>query len=205
MQKNNPLAESLRLLKKDRRFAPLIKRHGPPDLKRGNDIFAALLRSIIYQQLSGKAAGAIHKRFLALFPRKKPTPPLVLEKSTKTLRMCGLSMQKVTYVRDLAKKFANKSIDHTKFPRMQSGKITEHLLQVKGIGEWTTHMLLIFTLNRPDILPTGDLGIRKGFQILYRLSALPDKREMEELARPWRSSATAASWYLWRVADEAKG
>ncbi len=195
------------LLRKDPRFAKLIKKHGPPDLTRYHGkigVFEALLRAIIYQQLSGNAARAIHQRILALFPPGTPSPKAMLKIRTQKLRAAGLSAQKIGYVRDLAEKYLDGTINEKQFPKMTSEEIIEHLVQVKGIGTWTAHMLLIFTLQRPDILPTGDLGIRKGFQIVYKLRTLPDHKKMEALARPWRQSASAASWYLWRVADDAK-
>ena len=198
---------SLRHLKKDKRFAALIKKHGAPDLSRYHGtmkVFSSLLRSITFQQLSGHASRAIHGRFLALFPKSGPTPHLVLKVPTGKLRATGLSASKVLYMRDLAKKFKDGTINEKKFPKMTSQEIIDHLVQVKGIGAWTAHMLLIFTLHRPDILPTGDLGVRKGFQKVYKLKELPSPKEMEHLAKDWREHASVASWYLWRVADEYK-
>ncbi|MEK7601549.1 MAG: DNA-3-methyladenine glycosylase [Patescibacteria group bacterium] len=197
---------SLRALLRDKKLAAVVKKHGPLDLTRYHSkqrgIFHALLRSIVYQQISGKAAASILSRVEALYPKGKPTPKLVLKTPSGKLRTAGLSAQKVAYVKDLAKKFLDGTVDERLFPDMTSAEIIEHLVQVKGIGVWTAHMLLIFTLYRPDILPVGDLGIRKGFQLVYGLRVLPDAKKMEMLARPWRSHATAASWYLWRVADE---
>ncbi len=187
----------------------LIKKYGPPDLSRYHGklgIFPALLRSIIYQQLSGKAAAAIHKRVVELFPpgrsgRKRPTPELLLKIRAPQLRAAGLSIQKISYVRDLAKKCLDGTIDEKKFPQMTSEEIVQHLVAVRGIGEWTAHMLLIFSLKRTDILPVGDLAIRKGFQKVYRLKATPDKKRMERIAAKWRAHASIASWYLWRSVD----
>ena len=197
--------DSLMVLKRDKRFAPLIKKHGHPDLKRGKNPFQALVRSIIHQQVSGAAAETIHARFLALFPRGKfPTPEAVRAMPLSKMRAAGLSGQKTSYIKDLAEKFADGTIRHRSLHKMESADIVEHLTQVKGIGVWTVHMFLIFTLNRPDVLPTGDLGIRKGFQALYKLKSLPDHAQMEHLARPWRPHASVASWYLWRVANELK-
>ncbi|TSC86448.1 MAG: DNA-3-methyladenine glycosylase II [Parcubacteria group bacterium Gr01-1014_8] len=124
--------------------------------------------------------------------------------SPARLRSAGLSKQKVAYLKDLAKKFSDGTIRHRSLNKMRSDEIVAHLTQVKGIGVWTVHMFLIFSLNRPDVLPTGDLGVRKGFQILYQLDSLPTPEEMEQLAKPWREHASIASWYLWRVADEEK-
>ena len=194
-------------LKKDKRFAPLIKKYGSPEIERYHgqiNVFEALLRSIVYQQLSGKAAATIHSRIVALFPDGKPTPEALLKIRRPRLRKAGLSAQKVGYVRDLAQKCLDGTIDQKLFPKMTSTEIIEHVTAVKGIGEWTAHMLLIFSLNRLDILPVGDLGIRKGFQIVYGLKELPDAKKMEKLAKDWRQHASVASWYLWRVADEAK-
>ena len=120
------------------------------------------------------------------------------------MRAAGLSGQKASYIKDLAEKFSDGTIKHKTLHKMETEHIVEHLTQVKGIGVWTVHMFLIFTLNRPDVLPTGDLGIRKGFQIVYGLKNLPDHAHMEKLARPWRAHASTASWYLWRAADQAK-
>ena len=200
------------------RFAPLVKKHGLPQLRHGRAPFQALCRAIIYQQISGSAAGSIYKKFVAVFgiavtlpldwKSKKtqafPTPEEVLATPLSRMRTAGLSAQKASYIQDLARKFSDGSITPRKLSRMKNDDIVETLTQVKGIGVWTVHMFLIFTLNRPDILPTGDLGIRKGFQKLYALRTLPTHTEMERLAKEWREHASAASWYLWRIADEQK-
>ena len=199
------MEESLKVLRRDPRFAKLIKKHGKPDLKRGRNVFRALASSIVYQQLSGKAADTILGRFMKLFPGKSfPLPEDVLATSVEKMRGVGLSGQKASYLKDLAGKFADGTIKHKMLHRMTSAEITEHLTEVKGIGIWTVHMFLIFTLNRPDVLPVGDLGIRKGFQIVYKLKELPNSETMERLSKPWRPHASVASWYLWRAADEAK-
>ncbi|MBI5457406.1 DNA-3-methyladenine glycosylase 2 family protein [Candidatus Kaiserbacteria bacterium] len=205
MNKEDDFSKSIAILRRDKRFAPLIRKHGMPELKRGRNPFQALVRSIIHQQVSGAAAQTIHARFLALFPKKKfPTPEMVREIPLEKMRAAGLSGQKTSYIKDLAEKFTDGTVRHKSLHKMESADIVEHLTQVKGIGVWTVHMFLIFTLNRRDVLPTGDLGIRKGFQTLYKLKSLPDHAQMEKLARPWRQHASAASWYLWRVADSAK-
>lgn len=209
---------SLHYLRKSRHFAPLIKQHGTPKLRRGRNAFQALARAIIYQQISGAAALSVYRKFVALFgielpakvdwekpvARKFPSPEQVLAKSDAELRSAGLSSQKVAYMKDLAFKFSDGTIERKRLARMKSDEVVAHLTQVKGIGVWTVHMFLIFTLNRPDILPVGDLGIRKGFQILYGLRELPTPKKMEKLAKEWREHASVASWYLWRVADGKK-
>lgn len=197
--------KSIAALRRDKRFAPVIKKHGLPDLKRGSNPFQALIRSIIHQQVSGAAARTIHGRFVSLFPKGKfPTPEMVRAVPLEKMRAAGLSGQKASYIKDLAEKFSDGTIKHRSLHTMESADIVEHLIQIKGIGVWSVHMFLIFTLNRPDVLPTGDLGIRKGFQALYKLKDLPDHTKMEKLAAQWRAHASVASWYLWRVADEAK-
>lgn len=209
---------SLAFLKRHPKFGPLIKLHGPPKLRRGKNAFQALSRAIIYQQISGKAAISIYKKFVALFDihldgpidwekptaRKFPTPEQVLKMSATRMRSAGLSSQKVSYLKDLALKFSDGTIKHRALHRMTSNDIITVLTEVKGIGVWTAHMFLIFSLNRLDILPTGDLGIRKGFQVVYGLKSLPTADKMEKLAKKWREHASVASWYLWRVADGTK-
>ncbi len=206
---------SLKVLKKDKRFAALIAKHGAPNLGRGSNLFQALARAIVYQQLSGKAASTIYARFVALFNNANklnhtppaggfPKPEDVLKMSVNKLRSAGLSGQKVTYLKDLALKFTDGTIKHKNLHKMTTEEVTIHLTQIKGVGVWTVHMLQIFTLGRLDVLPVGDLGIQKGFQILYKLKTLPTPKEMERLAKPWREHASIAAWYLWRVADEAK-
>ena len=200
-------ATSLTHLRKYAVFRPLIKKHGPPDLKRHNGrmkVFTAILRAIISQQISTSAARAIRGRVWGLFPKSGPTPHLLLEIPIEKLRTAGLSSMKINYMRDAAVKFNDGTINPRKFPKMTSEQITDHLVQIKGVGEWTAHMLLIFTLHRPNILPTGDLGIRKGFKIIYKLRSLPSHERMEKLAKDWREHASVASWYLWRAADDVK-
>lgn len=197
--------ESLKFLKKDARFAALIKKHGAPVMREKTPYFQALVRSIIYQQVTGKAAASIMAKFVALFPHAKfPTPKQVQGKSIEELRSAGLSGQKASYIKDLALKFSDGTIREKDLDSMTTEEITEHLVQVKGIGVWTVHMFLIFTLGRLDVLPTGDLGVRKGFQVVYKMRQLPTPKQMEKLAKPWRQHASVVSWYMWRVADEAK-
>ncbi len=199
------IEDALAVLKRDKRFAALIRKHGVPDLKRRGKPFQSLIRAIVGQQVSTAAARTIYARFIALFPKGKfPTPEMVQKIPLEKMRGAGLSGQKASYIKDLAEKFSDGTIRHRSLHRMKSEEIIEHLVQVKGIGVWSAHMFLLFTLNRPDILPTGDLGLRKGFQIVYGLRTLPEHAHMERLARPWRPHASIASWYLWRAADEAK-
>jgi len=196
------LKKGLRQLKQDPKFKEVIERFPKPDIGREGGAFEALCRAIVYQQLSGKAAGTIHDRFLRLFPKNVPTPKLLLRKTREQLRACGLSNQKTDYLYDLARKFSDGFITPEKFPAMSDEEIREHLVAVKGIGVWTADMFLIFTLGRCDVLPTLDLGIKKGFMRHFNLRAMPDHKKMEKLAEGWHPYCSIASWYLWRLADE---
>ncbi|MEK7194265.1 MAG: DNA-3-methyladenine glycosylase 2 family protein [Patescibacteria group bacterium] len=164
--------------------------------------FLSLAGSIIYQQISTKAGDSIYKKFLKLFGRRKPTPELFLELSEKILRSAGLSNQKFSYLKDLAKKFLDNTIDPRLFYKMSDKEVRGHLVQVKGIGPWTSDMFLIFALNRPNILPVGDLGIAKGFQKVFNLKVLPNERKMRNLAKPYCGEYSYLALYLWQSNDE---
>jgi DNA-3-methyladenine glycosylase II len=212
------MKKSLSHLQKHPPFARLIKKHGPPRLNKGSTPFQALARAIIHQQISGKAAESIYKKFVGLFgiltetpinwdsasPHNFPTPEQVMRMPIERMRVAGLSAQKTEYLKDLAKKFSDGTIAHESLHTLSNNDIIASLTKVKGVGVWTVQMFLIFTLHRPDVLPVADLGIRKGFQIAYKLRALPSPSHMERIAKPWREHASIASWYLWRVADEVK-
>lgn len=197
--------KSIKHLSRDKHLGAFVKRHGPITHRRphAGGAFQSLAEAIVYQQLSGKAAGTILKRFVALFPKKKfPTPEDVLNIKTEKLRSAGLSGQKSAYLKDLATKFKNGTINPKLFPNMSDAEIIEHVVAVKGIGEWTAQMFLMFTLNRPDVLPTGDLGIQKGFQKLFALRNRPSPKKMKKLAAGWADHRTVACMYLWRLQDE---
>jgi len=203
--------KSIKHLSRDKHLGAFIKRHGPITHRRphAGGAFQSLAEAIVYQQLSGKAAGTILKRFVALFnpstslrARNFPTPENVLEIKTEKLRSAGLSGQKAAYLKDLAAKFTDGTINPELFPKMSDAEIIEHVVRVKGIGEWTAQMFLMFTLNRPDVLPTGDLGIQKGFQKLFALRSRPSPKQMEKLASGWQGHRTVACMYLWRLQDE---
>lgn len=197
--------KSLVALGRDKYFAKLIKKYGIIEREERKDPFQSLVRSIIYQQVSGKAAESIFNRFVGLFDSGDlPQPKEVFKTPIEKLRSAGLSGQKALYIKDLAEKFSDGTIRHELLRNMSNEEIISHLVRVKGIGVWTSHMFLMSTMRRPDVLPTGDLGIRKGFQIVYNLKRLPNHAEMERLAKPWREHATMACWYLWQVANDAK-
>ncbi len=157
------------------RIAQEIKKIPPVTSKR--DYFVALVRSIIFQQLSGTAANTILKKFLALFaPKKFPTPALVLLLSDVEFRSVGISTQKMGYLRDLSAKFIDGTINTRTIARLSDEEVVAHLIQVKGVGVWTAHMFLIFTLGRPDVLPTGDLAVKYGFQKIFGLRQVPTEQ-----------------------------
>ncbi len=171
---------------------------GDPDGNR----FAALAESIFYQQITGKAAASIHRRFLALYPGVDyPTTEQVLRTPPAKLRGAGLSTAKVKYLRDLAQRVAEGEVDLKRIHRLPDEAVVENLITVKGIGEWTAQMFLIFHLGRPDVLPTGDYGLRKAVQREYRQPALPSARQLTALAEPWRPHRTVATWYLWQSTE----
>ncbi len=195
---------SRKALRKHPEFLPLIRKHGLPEPRPKTRPFHALVRAIISQQISGAAAQSILARFKKLYRGRLPSPDELAATTPEELRGAGISPQKAGYLYDLARAFSDGTIDEKRLPRMTNEEIIANLTQVKGVGVWTVQMFLLFTLRRPDVLPTLDLGIRKGFMSLYRLRAEPSHERMELLAAPWRAHASLASWYLWRVADETR-
>lgn len=193
------ITKALTHLKRDARMAALIRRHSKPAFERGRDPFQSLCRAIVGQQLSVKAAATIHSRFAKLY--KKVTPKAVAKTSVAKFRSVGVSNQKASYLLDLARKFTDGTVDPKHFHEMTDEAIRAHLVAVKGIGRWTADMFLMFTLHRPDVLPTGDLGIQKGMQNLFRLKSLPTPERMERLAEAWRPYRTVACRYLWDSLD----
>lgn len=185
------------LKKADPVLAGIIERVGPYRISYREPDFGTLVRSIVYQQLSGKAAATILNRLLAR-TGDPPTPESILRMRPDTMRKLGLSRQKTVYIRDLAARTRKGEIDFTRLREWQDHEIIGHLTQVKGIGVWTVHMFLIFALRRTDVLPTGDLGVRAAIKKAYGLQALPKPDEMERIAQAWRPFCSVASWYLWR-------
>lgn len=167
--------------------------------------FLMLCKSIIYQQISIKAGNSIYTRFTKLFGKKKPNPKALLAISEKDLRAAGLSGQKVTYLRDIAARFLDGTVDPKRFPQMNDEEIKEHLIQIKGVGPWTADMFLIFALARPNVLPVGDLGIIKGFKKAFGLKSLPSERTMRRLAKPHHGEHSYLALYLWQVVDTEGG
>jgi len=194
--------KAVRYLKKEGTLKKVIQKNPKPDFSGRKNPYQSLVRTIIYQQLSGKAAGTIKQRFLDLYPDvRHPAPEDVLKISDQKLRSVGLSAQKVMYIKDLSEKFIEGHITSRTLKKMSDDEVRAHLIQIKGIGNWTVDMFLMFTLYRPNILPTGDLGIQKGFQRIFNLQELPDPKKMNALAKPWEPYRTVASWYVWCVVD----
>jgi 3-methyladenine DNA glycosylase/8-oxoguanine DNA glycosylase len=199
-------AEAARLLARaDPLLGRLIERVGPCRLELNSiqSPFAALAEAIVYQQLNGRAAGIIHERFVALFrPKRVPSPDRVLSAPHETLRAAGLSRAKIAALKDLAARTNDGTVPSLRdLQRMDEEEIVERLTRVRGIGRWTVEMLLIFRLGRPDVLPAGDYGIRKGFARAFRTRSLPTPKQVLRRGERWRPHRTMASWYLWRAAD----
>lgn len=192
------------LTQNDPILATIIVKHPLPDLAPHTDYYHSLVSSIISQQLSVKAAASIKKRFVALFGDRFPTPEEILEKDTETLRQVGLSYRKVEYIKDLALHVLEGKILFEKFDTLPNEEIIRELVAVKGIGEWTVHMFLMFCMGRLNVLPVGDLGIRNGMQRYYQLEKLPSPAEMQAIAArySWQPYESVASWYLWRALDD---
>lgn len=170
---------------------------------RSQDLYFDLIRSIVFQQLSGKAATTIHNRFLQLFPEEYPYPETVQSMEIEDLRAAGLSRQKATYIQNVADFFVQENIAENYWDKKSDEEIIEILTQIKGVGKWTVQMILMFSLHRPDVFPVDDLGIQKGIIQLYGVTEKGNalKKRMLEIAEPWRPYRTYASWYLWRLLD----
>ena len=206
-------AEAVRHLRRaDPTLAGLIDRAGPfaLEVRKLHDPFEALARNIIFQQLHGKAAAAIHARVLALFGGGRLLPAHILEAPDEDLRGAGLSASKLAALRDLAAKTADGTVPTlARLRRMPDEEIVARLTEVRGVGRWTVEMLLMFGLGRPDVLPVGDYAVRKGFAVTYGLAEMPKPKELEAFGERWRPYRSVASWYMWRAlelpraADEA--
>lgn len=169
-------------------FAPLVE----------GSHFHALVKAIIYQQLSGKAAATIHARFEGLYGGQPPRPADVAETPDGDLRAVGLSRQKLSYLKDLADRVETGSVDLERLDALADDEVIAELVSIKGLGRWSAQMFLMFRLARPDVLPDLDLGIQKGIQALHELDGLPRPKEVLEIGEVWRPYRTVASWYLWR-------
>lgn len=204
------------LKKSDPVLAAIIKRVGPYRMDRRPATFEAMVRAIVFQQLAGAAAQTIYRRLQAaceqassgqnsersLYGGFTITPESVLEVSEQQLRACGLSRQKLSYVRDLAQKTLSGEIKFAQLPGMSDEEVIEHLTSVKGIGPWSAQMFLIFALGRMDVMPTVDLGVNMAICRAYRKRKIPKPKQILKLAERWRPYRSLACWYLWRSADK---
>jgi len=190
----------------DPTMAELIERVGEVDIatrmkrrkeERPEDPYGALLRAIVGQQLSTKAARTIYLRVVDLFGGTTPTPEQLLEATEEDLRACGLSGRKTEYVRDLARHVVSGELELDRFEQLADEEVIEEIVAVRGLGQWTAEMFLLFHLQRPDVLSGGDLGIRKAIQIEYGLEEMPPPRRVIEIGEPWRPYRSLASLYLW--------
>ena len=185
-------------------LARLMERVGPYalEIRRLQNPFEALARNIIYQQLHGNAAAAIHRRVLNLFDQQRLEPRGVLAAPEEELRGAGLSAAKLAALKDLAAKTLDGTVPSlVRLRRMEDEEIIARLTGVRGIGRWTVEMLLIFRLGRPDVLPVGDYAVRKGFALVYGLGELPKPKELAAHGALWRPYRSVASWYLWRASE----
>jgi len=184
-------------------MASIIKEIGRCGLVRSKreDPFIAIVEAIIWQQLSGKAARTIYERFLKIFPNGRPTPATILATPDEAMRAAGLSRGKVAYLRDLSTKVLDGTVHLESLETMANDDVVAAMTKVKGIGQWSAEMFLMFRLQRADVLPVGDLGIVKAIQRHYRLRKTPTPDRMLKIAESWRPYRSVASWYLWASLD----
>ncbi|HEY8240552.1 MAG TPA: DNA-3-methyladenine glycosylase 2 family protein [Kiritimatiellia bacterium] len=187
-------------LARDPALRPVLRSVELPYWQLGRDPYAALIEAIMSQQLSGKAAATIHRRFLDLFPRRYPDPKRLARMTPAQLRMAGVSRQKAGYVKNVATFALEFGLDRKHLNRLSDDEVIAHLTQIKGVGRWTVEMLLMFDLGRPDVLPVDDLGIQQAMQKLYRLRAKGKKlhARMTKNAEPWRPYRSHACMLLWK-------
>jgi DNA-3-methyladenine glycosylase II len=192
------------LLRRDPVLAGIIRRHGPCGLGAARerfDHFSMLVRAIVFQQLSTKAATTIHDRLIGLMPDARAEAEALLALTDEQLRAAGISRQKAGYLRDLCARVATGDVALDALDAMSDEEVIVSLTRVKGIGRWTAEMFLIFRLQRPDVLPVGDLGIITAVQKAYRLRKPPTPDRLRKIGEAWRPYRSIASWYLWRSLD----
>jgi DNA-3-methyladenine glycosylase II len=188
------------LRKSDPVMRGIIERVGACRMQFGEPVFHSLAEAIVYQQLNGKAAETIFRRFVAL-AGDPVTPEGIAKLSDQQMRLVGLSKQKSSYLRDMAERAIRGDLDFTRLPEMADEEVIKHLTQVKGVGVWTAHMFLMFTLKRPNILPTGDFAVQMAIKKHYNKRKLPKPVHMEKIAKAWEPYRSIACWYLWRSLD----
>ncbi len=189
------------LLRADPPMRETVRQVGPCRLERRGTPYQSLLRALLFQQLAGAAAAAIERRVLALFGGRVPDPEELLSINVAALRTAGISRQKAAYLQSLAEHAVGGNLRGRDLQRASDHEVIEKVTQIRGVGRWTADMLLIFCLGRPDVLPVGDLGVRRSVMEAYGLASLPDPETMTGIAEPWRPYRSAAAWYLWRRSD----
>lgn len=190
----------------DPTMASLVETIGPLSVEerrrgRPDDAYGTLVRSIVGQQLSTVAARTIYGRLTALFDHRPPTPAELLAANEESLRACGLSRPKISYLRDLARHVLEDGLDLARLRELPDDEVASRLVAVRGLGQWSADMFLIFHLRRPDVLPVGDLGIRRAVERAYCLAGLPDEDNLRAISGPWRPHRTLACLYLWESLD----
>ena len=192
------------LMNKDPEVIPLIKSFELEESPIEINYFRSLIRSIIFQQLNGKVANVIFDRFIGLFPNNRfPNPQNVIDMEKDHMRSAGISNPKIKYIKNIAEAFLNNSINTSNFKNLSNQDIMEQLTLIKGVGPWTVQMFLMFTLKRSDIFPTGDLGVRKGFKMYFKLKEIPDHETMLSKAKIWKPYRTIMAMYFWKVVDSS--
>ena len=190
------------LRQSDPELIPLLDAFKIQDLKPETDYFKSLTRSIVYQQLSGKAAKTISDRFILLYKDKSyPTPVDVINIDHEKLRSVGLSNSKAQYIKNIAHAFLDNPDTYDSLEKMDDQDIIDTLITIKGVGPWTAQMFLMFTLNRPDVFPVTDLGVQKGFKHYYKLSEMPTPGQMLKKSEQWAPYRTVVSLYFWRLLE----
>jgi DNA-3-methyladenine glycosylase II len=193
------------LKKADGVLAAIIERVGPFQMQYREPTFQVLVRSIVSQQLSGKAALTIFTRLKEAAKTDPFTPESILKLRPAKMRALGLSQQKTGYIRELARLTRSGELVFEHLPALEDAEVIERLTRVKGVGVWTAHMFLMFALRRPNVLPVGDLGVRAAIKRAYGLAELPTPAEIERLAEPWHPYCSVACWYLWRSLENQGG
>ena len=197
LQNPGKFEKEVLLLYSDKKLEPLIRKIGPCTMRITENPYQTLVEAIIYQQLSEASATAITKKFLKLY-KKFPTPKQVVNTTDKKLRDSGISGTKINYIKGLSKKIVQKEIDFRKISKLNNEQVIEELTKIKGIGNWTAQIYLMFCLQRKDILPVDDLGIKKGIRDLFSLKELPDPMTVEKYSARWKPNRSIACWYIWK-------
>ena len=195
------LNQSIKHLSQDNKLNVLIDKYDRPNFDNNNNYFKTLSKTIIYQQLSIKVAKVIYNRFLDLFKNRLPDLQVIINLKDSELRKIGLSKQKTEYIKCLSKYFYEEG-QFIDFTTLTNQEISKELIKIKGVGQWTVDMFLMFTMFRTDILPVADLGIKKGFKKLFNLQELPSEKVMISKSKKWQPYRTIACCYLWKLVDD---